>query len=93
MIENISKKAQSGCLAIPLEELKKRMKSIRKKCVGCVTVMPSANGSYLFGRDGKSVINQMNVLMFYMLRVCRNEGYRPWFIREFEGPLHVPMDI
>jgi ferredoxin len=55
----------------------------KKKCVGCGNCHAVCTmGVIYLDEDGKSVVNQdecVECLTCY--RVCRNEGYRPWFVR------------
>ena len=55
----------------------------KKKCVGCGNChVVCTMGVIYLDEDGKSVVNQdecVECLTCY--RVCRNEGYQPWFVR------------
>jgi len=55
----------------------------KKKCVGCGNCHAVCTmGVIYLDEDGKSVVNQdecVECLTCY--RVCRNEGYRPWFVQ------------
>jgi len=55
----------------------------KKKCIGCGNCHAVCTmGVIYLDEDGKSVINQDEcVECFTCYRVCRNEGYRPWFVR------------
>lgn len=55
----------------------------KKKCIGCGNChVVCTMGVISLDEDGKSVINQDEcVECFTCYRVCRNEGYRPWFVR------------
>jgi NAD-dependent dihydropyrimidine dehydrogenase PreA subunit len=55
----------------------------KKKCVGCGNCHAVCTmGVIYLDEDGKSVVNQDECVECYTCyRVCRNEGYRPWFVR------------
>jgi ferredoxin len=55
----------------------------KKKCVGCGNCHAVCTmGVIYLDVDGKSVVNQDECVECYTCyRVCRNEGYRPWFVR------------
>ncbi len=55
----------------------------KKKCIGCGNCHAVCTmGIIYLDKDGKSVVNQDEcVECFTCYRVCRNEGYRPWFVR------------
>ena len=58
----------------------------KKKCVGCGNChVVCTMGVIYLDEDGKSVVNQdecVECLTCY--RVCRNEGYQPWFVRSIQ---------
>jgi NAD-dependent dihydropyrimidine dehydrogenase PreA subunit len=55
----------------------------KKKCVGCGNCHAVCTmGVIYLDEDGKSTVNQDEcVECFTCYRVCRNEGYNPWFVR------------
>jgi len=55
----------------------------KKKCVGCGNCHAVCTmGVIYLDEDGKSVVNQDECVECYTCyRVCRNEGYPPWFVR------------
>ena len=55
----------------------------KKKCVGCGNCHAVCTmGVIYLDEDGKSVVNQDECVECYTCyRVCRNKGYRPWFVR------------
>jgi NAD-dependent dihydropyrimidine dehydrogenase PreA subunit len=63
----------------------------KKKCVGCGNCHAVCTmGVIYLDEDGKSVVNQdecVECLTCY--RVCRNEGYQPWFVRSIRKILSL----
>ena len=63
----------------------------KKKCVGCGNCHAVCTmGVIYLDEDGKSVVNQDEcVECFTCYRVCRNEGYSPWFVRAIRKVLSL----
>ncbi len=63
----------------------------KKKCVGCGNCHAVCTmGVIYLDEDGKSAVNQDEcVECFTCYRVCRNEGYPPWFVRAIRKVLSL----
>ena len=63
----------------------------KKKCVGCGNCHAVCTmGVIYLDEDGKSVVNQDEcVECFTCYRVCRSEGYTPWFVRAIRKVLSL----
>ena len=63
----------------------------KKKCVGCGNCHAVCTmGVIYLDEDGKSVVNQDECVECYTCyRVCRNEGYQPWFVRSIRKILSL----
>lgn len=63
----------------------------KKKCVGCGNCHAICTmGVIYLDEDGKSAINQDECVECYTCyRVCRNEGYPPWFVRALRKVLSL----
>jgi NAD-dependent dihydropyrimidine dehydrogenase PreA subunit len=63
----------------------------KKKCVGCGNCHAVCTmGVIYLDEDGKSVVNQDECVECYTCyRVCRNEGYQPWFVRTIRKVLSL----
>ncbi len=63
----------------------------KKKCVGCGNCHAVCTmGVIYLDEDGKSVVNQDECVECYTCyRVCRNEGYKHWFVRGIRKVLSI----